>query len=245
MANRYLKPAAGQLEFLIGDRTLIDWPVGSFAGPVFKDQTVSPGIQEEGVGHMDRRSLLRLTGLTLMGLMASPKTNLASCVATSDNPQGPLYVPGAPFTNKLNSASEYGRPLTVSGRVFSASGCKPLGGAILDLWHANANGHYYGLEFYSSGALESGLLRGKIKCGTDGGYSFSTILPGYFRLTPTRVRPRHIHVIASSPDGDELVTQLYFRGDPQLKGNMNAKPDIIMAVEEKPSGFMANFDFYI
>lgn len=194
---------------------------------------------------MDRRTLLCLTGLTLMGLMASPKPNLASCVATSDNPQGPLYVPGAPFTGKLNSTSEYGRSLTVSGRVFSASGCKPLGGTILDLWHANANGHYYGLELYSSGALESGLLRGKIKCGPDGHYSFSTILPGYFRLTPTRVRPRHIHVIARRPDGAELVTQLYFRGDPQLEGNMSAKPDLIMDVEENPSGLMANFDFYI
>jgi hypothetical protein len=42
-----------------------------------------------------------------------------------------------------------------------------------------------------------------------------------------------------------LVTQLYFRGDPQLEGNMIARPDLIMDVEEKPSGFMANFDFYI
>ncbi len=194
---------------------------------------------------MDRRSLLRLTGLALVGLMASPKPNLASCVATSGNPQGPLYVPGAPFTNKLNRASEDGRPLTVSGRVFSSRVCKPLVGATLDLWHANANGHYYGLEFYSSGALESGLLRGKIKSGPDGRYSFTTILPGYFRLSPTRVRPRHIHVIASSPNGDELVTQLYFRGDPQLDGNITARPDLIMDVEEKPSGFVANFDFYI
>ena len=181
---------------------------------------------------MDRRSLLRLTGLTMMGLLASPKPNFASCVATGENPQGPLYVPGAPFANTLNSPSEEGRPLTISGRVFSASACKPLGGTILDLWHANANGHYYGLEFYSKGALESGLLRGKVKCGLDGRYSFSTILPGYFRLTPTRVRPRHIHVIVNSPKGDELVTQLYFRGDPELEGNMSAKPDLVMDVKK-------------
>ncbi len=240
-----MKSAAVQLESLTNDSNCsIFCPGPGICESINKDHNVhrEPKNKES---NMDRRSLLRLTGLTVMGLIASPKANLASCVTTSENPQGPLYVPGAPFTNKLNSTSEEGRSLTVSGRVFSARDCKPLGGAILDLWHANANGHYYGLEFYSSGALERGLLRGKVKSGSDGRYSFSTILPGYFRLTPTRVRPRHIHVVASSPNGDELVTQLYFRGDPKLERNMSARPDLIMDVEEGTSGFIANFDFYI
>jgi protocatechuate 3,4-dioxygenase beta subunit len=195
--------------------------------------------------NMDRRSLLRWAALALMGLISAPIPGRASCAVTGDNPQGPLYVPGAPFTNKLNVDGEKGRPLTVSGRVFSSKECKPLGGAVLDVWHANADGQYYGLEFYSSGALGNGLLRGKIECGPDGRYSFSTILPGYFKITPTRVRPRHIHVIAKGPDGSELVTQLYFKGDKQLEGNTTAKPGLIMEVEEKPTGLTTNFDFYL
>ncbi len=194
---------------------------------------------------MDRRSMLRWTGLALLGLMATPSQGRTSCYSTSANARGPFHLPGAPFTNKLNADDEKGRPLTVSGRVFTSTDCKPLSGAVLDIWHANTDGQYYGMEYYSSRNMEIGLLRGRIKCGQGGHYSFSTILPGYYRISPTRFRPRHIHVIISGPDGSELVTQLYFKGDIHIEGDPIAKSDLIMEVEENSTGLVANFDFYI
>ena len=75
---------------------------------------------------MDRRSMLRWTGLAMMGFFSAPGRGRASCAATSYNALGPFHIPGAPFTKKLNVDDENGRPLTVSGRVFSLEDCKTI-----------------------------------------------------------------------------------------------------------------------
>ncbi|RZL73488.1 MAG: catechol 1,2-dioxygenase, partial [Rhodococcus sp. (in: high G+C Gram-positive bacteria)] len=60
--------------------------------------------------------------------------------------EGPFYLPGAPMlTGPLNvmpqRPDEKGEPLLFHGTVTGTDG-KPLGGAELDLWHADADGLY-------------------------------------------------------------------------------------------------------
>ena len=75
------------------------------------------------------------------------------------------------------------------------------------------------------------LLRGRIRAGADGRYSFDTILPGNYRVTETWLRPRHIHYTVSHPSRQSLTTQLYFEGDPQNSSDPMVKPALIIPLK--------------
>jgi len=50
----------------------------------------------------------------------------------------------------------------------------------------------------------------------DGKYSFKTIVPVPYKASATSWRPAHIHLRVSSPNHQDLITQIYFKGDPYL-----------------------------
>ena len=93
--------------------------------------------------------------------------------------------------------------LLVTGRVLGAD-CKPLAGALVEVWHADANGDYTG---FTRGKKDDPacLLRAAIKTDAEGRYTFSTIVPAEYPG-----RPRHIHYRVSHAAHATLVTQLYF-----------------------------------
>jgi len=55
-----------------------------------------------------------------------------ACALTEGNPQGPYYVAGAPYKEKLGQALE-GQPLIISGQVLNQN-CDPVPEAIVDIW---------------------------------------------------------------------------------------------------------------
>ncbi len=152
----------------------------------------------------------------------------ASCAPTEENPEGPFYLPGAPFRVRLAEAEEPGRRLAVTGRVLALPGCAPAPGAVLDVWHASDAGFYYTLE--GAGTPEDFQLRGRVRAGADGGYRFETVLPGRYRVTRRWTRPRHIHVRVEHPGYRPLVTQLYFPGDPHLDRDPLVRPGLLVAL---------------
>lgn len=160
----------------------------------------------------------------------------AECPVTAANPEGPFYIPGAPFRSRLAPPDLAGRPLHISGQVRGAGSCGPLAGAVLDLWHASTDGFYYGLEAPRPLSPEEYLLRGRIRTGTDGRYAFDTILPGNYRMGPNWARARHIHLIVSHPPGRRLTTQLYFAGDPLNQSDPLVKSSLIIPLREKAGG---------
>ena len=175
----------------------------------------------------NRRQFLAVALVAVLGMVR--QASGAGCsAATRDNPEGPFYIPGAPFKNRLAPESQPGERLRISGRVMAADSCQPLAGAVVDVWHANAAGYYYGLEAARPLKPEEYLLRGRIKTGTDGSYSFETILPGNYRVSETWMRPRHIHYIVSHPSHGRLTTQLYFEGDPNNAKDPMVKPSLII-----------------
>ena len=91
----------------------------------------------------------------------------------------------------------------VSGRVLGAD-CKPLTGALVEVWHADANGDY---SEFTRGKKDDPacLLRASLKTDADGRYFFSSIVPAEYPG-----RPRHIHYRVSHAAHATLVTQLYF-----------------------------------
>lgn len=169
-------------------------------------------------------------------LAAAPAAPAAECPVTEDNPEGPFYLPGAPFRDRLAPPDEPGERLHIQGRVFGAGACAPLAGAVVDVWHASADGRYYGLEAPQPLRPEDYALRGRVRTGADGRYAFDTVLPGWYKVSPGWTRPRHIHYRVSHPAGKTLVSQLYFEGDPHHGGDALVKGSLVIPLRQRPAG---------
>jgi protocatechuate 3,4-dioxygenase beta subunit len=130
------------------------------------------------------------------------------CPPTTPDIIGPFYLANAPTSAQLSSASEPGTPLFISGTVQSENCPTAIPNALVEVWHATDGGAYYS-------NVNAFSLRGRIYTGTNGEYSFTTILPGWY-LNGAQFRPRHVHFQVSAPGYTSLVTQLYFTGDPYI-----------------------------
>lgn len=127
------------------------------------------------------------------------------CRVTPRDALGPFYKPNAPSQAELcASGSGGGEKLLVTGRVVGMPDCKPLLGAVVEVWQADARGDY---TLFTPGKKddERCLLRASIRADGEGRYAFNTILPGEYPG-----RPRHIHYRVSHQGYTTLVTQLYF-----------------------------------
>lgn len=59
-------------------------------------------------------------------------------------------------------------------------------------------------------------MRGQQSTDEEGNYSFETIIPGKY-LNGKLYRPAHIHFRVSHQDCKELISQIYFKGDPHIE----------------------------
>jgi protocatechuate 3,4-dioxygenase beta subunit len=116
---------------------------------------------------------------------------------TIDQTEGPFYTPRTPRRRSLLEPGMPGKRLVISGRVITTD-CRPLAGALLDFWQADAGGAYDNDGF---------RLRGHQLTDARGRYRLETVVPG---LYPGRTR--HVHVKVKAPGRPLLTTQLYFPG---------------------------------
>ncbi len=183
---------------------------------------------------MDRRRFVT-TGATALAAMAVPKILQAQACGSKTLEDlygtGPFHKPDAPHRADLASEFEPGQRITIQGVVSNCKG--PMKGIDLDVWNATASGCYESFNGCPAipGHPEQMRLRGQVTTDSEGRYAFNTILPGAY-LNGSKYRPRHIHIIVATPYGfsdrftgaetDRLVTQLYFEGDPYIKGDLGA-----------------------
>jgi protocatechuate 3,4-dioxygenase beta subunit len=146
---------------------------------------------------------LLIAALLFAGSMlptALPSYAQAACGSmTPSETEGPYFKAGSPYQSDLAQVGVTGTPLHLSGYVLG-SDCRPVAGATLDFWQADASGQYDNSGYN---------LRGHQTTDASGYYQLDTIEPG---LYPGRTR--HIHVKVQAPDGSVLTTQLYFPNDP-------------------------------
>jgi Dioxygenase len=91
---------------------------------------------------------------------SQPKALSTPCKLTEPTAQGPEYKAGPPFKQGQDFAKGLqGQRLELSGKVLNAATCKPVQGAVLDLWQTNSSGDYDYKGFN---------LRGKIVTDKDG-----------------------------------------------------------------------------
>src|SRR5262249_47516111 len=146
----------------------------------------------------------------------------AKLSVTEDNILGPYYRPAAPFRAKLTPPLEPGTVLLISGRVWAHDTRKPITGALLDVWQANAKGRYDNDNERNPPKKDVCLSRARLITDEAGYYEYETVHPGRYAIGPGQFRPAHIHYYVSAPGYKPLVTQLYFKGDP-----FNTKDDFI------------------
>ena len=173
-----------------------------------------------------------------------------ACRPTETNARGPFHRRGAPWRTQLCGPAEPGEPLIISGRILDAGSCRPVAGAVVDVWQANAAGRYDNeLPAYRADP-EKFLLRGQMKTDAQGRYRFETILPGNYQDGGSW-RPRHIHYIVSCPGYESLTTQCYFEGDKYNDTDFLVKRSLIIklrgpvSVKEERKHLEGTFDIVL
>jgi protocatechuate 3,4-dioxygenase beta subunit len=126
-------------------------------------------------------------------------TGAVSCVLTPEQTEGPYYLPNEKVRRNITEGRP-GTPLTLRAKVVNASNCKPIKGAAVDIWHADALGVYSGVQG-SSGTF----MRGIQKTDAKGFAVFRTVYPGWYMG-----RTVHIHVKVHIGGNVVHTGQLYF-----------------------------------
>jgi protocatechuate 3,4-dioxygenase beta subunit len=143
----------------------------------------------------------------------------AACVLTPEVTSGPYYIANHLIRRNITE-NQPGLPLVLHLKVQHATTCKPIQGANVEIWHANALGVYSG---YGSGSSPGGgggggghatptnkltFLRGHQISDAGGEVIFDTIYPGWYRG-----RAPHIH-IKVHVGGSVVHTGQLFLADP-------------------------------
>lgn len=157
-----------------------------------------------------RRSLLALGGLAAgvlgwrgaHGAAAGPAgvaSGAVGCVLTPEMTEGPFYVPGEKLRRDVRDGRP-GTPLSLRLTVVSASSCKPIRNATVEIWHCDASGTYSGVQ-----GNRARFLRGAQKTNAAGVATFTTIYPGWY---PGRAV--HVHVKVHVGGNVVHTGQLFF-----------------------------------
>lgn len=107
-----------------------------------------------------------------------------------------------------------GPKMKISGTIFHRDGKSPAKDVILYIYHTDQAGEYPTWGNEKDWARRHGYIRGWIKTGEDGKYTFYTLRPGAY---PGRQNPEHIHPTIKEPGYKEYwIDEYLFEDDPIL-----------------------------
>ena len=189
------------------------------------------------IASMSRREVLGFIGGTaavslvecLRGQSASVKASSTvttpQCVVRPEQTEGPYFV-----DEKLNrfdirsdpsdGSVKPGVPLRLVFQVFQSDrACTPLSGAVVDVWHCDAQGIYSDVNERRFNTVGKKFLRGYQVTDADGVAQFMTIYPGWY---PGRAVHLHFKIRTDSAQPVyEFISQLYF--DDALTAQIHAQ----------------------
>ena len=163
-----------------------------------------------------RGSLLKLGGLAAAALgagawkaaaeadgagPAAVASGAVTCVLAPEQTEGPYYISGEKLRRDITEGKP-GVPLLLRLKVVDASTCRPIKGAAVDVWHADALGVYSG---FGSGARSRTFMRGIQQTDRNGLARFRSVYPGWYQG-----RTVHIHVKVHVAGNVVHTGQLYF-----------------------------------
>lgn len=168
---------------------------------------------------MKRRAFIKSSTVTAFSIAAygslhfNGKSFEGNSVTTTDI-LGPYYRPGSPMRFNLIPPGSTAPVLHLSGTVFAHDGKTPLPNVLIESWQCDEHQNY-------DNTSDDYLYRGSFRTGKDGKYSFKTIVAVSYK-DGTDWRPAHIHLRVSSAGHQDLITQIYFKGDPHIAGDASS-----------------------
>jgi len=132
---------------------------------------------------------------------AAVASGAVTCVLTPEMTEGPYYISGEKVRRNITEGRP-GAALRLRLSVVDASTCRPLKGATVDVWHADAGGEYSG---FGAGASSRTFMRGIQKTDVHGLAVFDTVYPGWYMG-----RTVHIHVKVHLGGNVVHTGQLFF-----------------------------------
>jgi protocatechuate 3,4-dioxygenase beta subunit len=144
--------------------------------------------------------------------------------------EGPFFKPSSPERIELIEAGIAGQRIELVGFVLTRN-CKPIAGALLDFWQADAKGEYDNSGF---------RLRGHQFTDADGRFRLRTVVPGNYVG-----RTRHIHVKVQPRGGRVLTTQLYFPGEARNRSDGLFRKELLVRTAKNEGWLAGRFDFVL
>lgn len=167
--------------------------------------------------------------------------------ATPSTVIGPFHIDDSPELPMGANVAEglKGETCFLVGTVRDLDG-KPVAGAKLDIWQADADGLYES----QLGATEP-TLRAVFHTGADGKYAIRTIAPPGYSIpmdgtvgallgetSISHFRPAHIHFFITAPGHETLITHLFKKGAKYIDSDVvfGVKDKLIVEFEKHPAG---------
>jgi protocatechuate 3,4-dioxygenase beta subunit len=147
-------------------------------------------------------------------------TKSTQCAPTQAVEQGPYYLSNSPVRSDVTD-KQVGKAMTYTFTVLDTS-CKPIKGARIDIWFANAQGVYSGVanqgDDLGAGVNSGNFLRGTQTTDSNGVLTFKGIYPGWY---PARTIHLHQKIWVN---GKEVLTTQTFFTDKQNSAVMSTDP---------------------
>ena len=180
---------------------------------------------------MQRRKFIQNSGMIAVGVgvfgsISWDTEKFVGDTVTTTDILGPFYRPNAPVRTSINPPGYAGKLFHLSGTVFKENGKTPFPNAMVEIWQADDQKGY-------DNTTDDFGYRGSQRVGKNGKYHFITSLPKPYALSPDSpiYRPAHIHMRISGDGQQDLITQIYFKGDPYLEKDPSSKsPEAINRV---------------
>jgi len=204
-----------------------------------------------------RQEFILLSDVLGLSMLIVAQNDAKPYGCTESTVFGPFHVAGAPvYDDGADIANgAVGQPCEVSGTVRGPDGA-PVAGAKIEVWQADANGHY-DVQLEGAGHQARGVLQSR----RDGSFSFRTVVPQAYPIPVDGPvgdllraggrhpwRPAHLHFMIAAPGYERLVTHVFRRDDPYLDSDavFGVRQSLVADWHVQPDGTgRLQFDFVL
>ena len=168
---------------------------------------------------MKRRNFIKNTsfvaiGISVFGNISWKEGKFVGDTPTTTDILGPFYRPNSPIRIDINPKEFKGERLHLSGIIFKEDGKTPFKNCMVEIWQCDSQKNY-------DNVTDNYNYRGRQFTKADGKYHFITVQPVAYPAAPNSsvYRPAHIHMRIAGEKQQDLITQIYLRGDMNIEND--------------------------
>jgi protocatechuate 3,4-dioxygenase beta subunit len=163
-----------------------------------------------------------------------PTPSCGEVELTESYEEGPFYTPNTPQKVDFRRPDHRGRELVLRGLV-TDEGCRPIAGAVLDLWHADENATYDNVGYD---------YRGHQFTAADGTFRLETVVPPPYAFAGLWRAP-HVHVKVQGPGTRLLTTQVFLPDPSGVTKHVKIEPSLLARIDEPANGVAQAFFHFV